>query len=216
VQIPRSKAAEPNDERVVHPFPGPPSDAALVAALRAGRPEAAGQLLERYGNYVERLVVRVLGIDTEVPDLINEVFARAFERIGQLEDPNALKAWLGSIALFTAKSFLRDRRSRRRFLGFFAPEELPEVAVTGATAEVTLALYRTYQVLETFPPEERIAFALRFIDGMGLSEVAAMMGLSLGTIKRRLTRAQERFVTAAERDPVLRERVQRGQRWGKP
>ena len=200
----------------MRPFPAALNDAGLVAAIRAKRPEAGRLLLERYGNYVERLVVRVLGIDAEVPDLINEVFARAFERIDQLDDPTALKGWIGSIALFTTKTFLRDRRTSRRFLGFFAPDELPEVPVSGAPAEVSLALYRTYQVLETFPADERIAFALRFIDGMGLAEVAAMMGLSLGTVKRRLTRAQDRFIRAAERDPLLRERMQHSQRWGKP
>lgn len=200
----------------MRPFPAALNDAGLVAAIRAKRPEAGRLLLDRYGAYVERLVVRVLGIDAEVPDLINEVFARAFERIDQLDDPTALKGWIGSIALFTTKTFLRDRRTSRRFLGFFAPDELPEVPVSGAPAEVSLALYRTYQVLETFPADERIAFALRFIDGMGLAEVATMMGLSLGTVKRRLTRAQDRFIRAAERDPLLRERMQHSQRWGKP
>ena len=50
---------------------------------------------------------------------------------------------------------------------------------------------------------------------MGMSEIVAIMGLSMGTVKRRLTRAQERFVRAAERDPLLRERIQHSQRWGK-
>ncbi len=192
------------------------SDALLVAALQAGRGDARRLLFERYGNYVERLVVRVLGLDAEVPDLINEVFARALERIAHVADPAALKGWLGSVALFTARAFLRDRRSRRRFLGFFAPEELPEVPVPGgAPAEVSLALHRTYQVLERFPADERIAFALRFMDGMGLNEIADITQVSLGTVKRRLTRAEQRFVAAAGRDPILRERMEQSERWSK-
>jgi RNA polymerase sigma-70 factor, ECF subfamily len=203
-------------EGVVRPLPTAVSDAALVTALRSGSAEAAEQLFERYGEYVERLIVRVLGLDAEVPDLINEVFARAFERIEQIQDAAALKGWLGSIAVFTARTFLRDRRSRRRFLGFFAPEELPEVPFRGAPIECSLALSRTYQVLATLAPDERIAFALRFIDGMSLGEVAAMMSVSIGTVKRRLTRAQQRFVNAAERDPLLREFLQTSDRWGEP
>jgi RNA polymerase sigma-70 factor, ECF subfamily len=201
---------------VVRPFPGVASDQALVAALRAGSTEAADQLFERYGEYVERLIVRVLGVDGEVPDLINEVFARAFERLEQLQDASALKGWLGSIAIFTARTFLRDRRSRRRFLGFFAPAELPEVPFSAAPVECSLALSRTYQVLASLAPDERIAFALRFIDGMSLGEIGQVMGISLGTVKRRLSRAQERFVRAAERDPLLRDLVATSQRWGEP
>lgn len=199
---------------VVRRLPSSLSDAALVSALRAGAPDASGLLFDRYGGYVERLIVRVMGLDTEVPDLINEVFARAFERLGQIEDPTALKAWLGSIAMFTAKGCLRDRKSRRRFLGFFAPEELPEIPVAATSAEESLALLRTYQILDTFPAEERIAFALRYMDGMGLGEIVEMMGLSLGTIKRRLKRAESRFTAAAKREPLLRERLQQSERWG--
>jgi len=200
----------------VRSLPTVVSDAALVAALRAGSADAAEQLFERYGGYVERLIVRVLGLDAEVPDLINEVFARAFERIDKLEDFSALKGWLGSIAIFTARTFLRDRRSQRRFLGFFAPEELPDVPFSSVPIECSLALSRTYQVLATLAPDERIAFALRFIDGMSLGEVAAMMGVSIGTVKRRLTRGQQRFVDAAGRDPLLREFLQSSERWGEP
>jgi RNA polymerase sigma-70 factor (ECF subfamily) len=203
-------------EGVVRALPTAQSDAALVTALRSGSAEAAEQLFERYGDYVERLIVRVMGLDAEVPDLINEVFARAFERIEQLQDVTALKGWLGSITIFTARTFLRDRRSRRRFLGFFAPEELPEVPYRSAPIECSLALSRTYQVLATLAPDERIAFALRFIDGMSLGEVAKMMDVSIGTVKRRLTRAQQRFVSAAERDPLLREFLQTSERWGEP
>jgi RNA polymerase sigma-70 factor (ECF subfamily) len=213
----RSHSSQPGPssaEGVVRPFTGVVNDAALVTALRARNPEAADQLFERYGEYVERLIVRVLGVDGEVPDLINEVFARAFERVAQIEDATALKGWLGSIAIFTARTFLRDRRSRRRFLGFFAPEELPEVPFRSAPVECSLALARTYDVLATLAPDERIAFALRFIDGMSLNEIAEVMGVSLGTVKRRLTRAQQRFVRAAERDPLLRELVENSQRWG--
>ena len=54
-----------------------------------------------------------------------------------------------------------DRRSRRRFLGFFAPEELPEIPFSSVPVECSLALLRTYQVLDKLPPDERIAFALR-------------------------------------------------------
>jgi RNA polymerase sigma-70 factor (ECF subfamily) len=215
----RSHSPQPNlsgADAVVRPFPVVVSDAALVAGLRAGRAEAADQLFERYGDYVERLIVRVLGLDAEVPDLINEVFARALERVEQIEDATALKGWLGSIAIFTARTFLRDRRSRRRFLGFFAPEELPEVPVRSAPVECSLALSRTYEVLGTLAPDERIAFALRFIEGMSLGEVAEVMGVSLGTVKRRLSRGQEQFMRSAGRDPLLRELVGNSQRWGEP
>ncbi len=200
----------------MHRFPGLPTDAALVAALQERRPGASAMLFERYGSYVERLIVRVLGIDAEVPDMINEVFARAFEKLDQVKDPAALKGWLGSIAIFTSREFIRGRRLHRRFVRFFSPEELPEVSVTPTPAEVSQALRRTYQLLERLPAEERIAFALRFIDDMGLAEVAQVMGVSIGTVKRRLTRAQARFSSAASSDPLLKEHFSKDEQWERP
>ena len=64
------------------------------------------------------------------------------------------------------------------------------------------------------PDDERMAFSLRFISEMQLTEVAAACRVSLATVKRRLARAESRFVDAAKDHPALRERLQNGGRWG--
>jgi RNA polymerase sigma-70 factor (ECF subfamily) len=186
-------------------LPSAITDATLVAALRAREQGASSLLFDRYGPYVERLVVRVVGMDAEVPDLINEAFARALENIPMLRDSSALKGWIGSIALFTARTFLRNRRTRRRWLRVESPDELPEAAAVVALPEVSQALARTYAVLDALPTDERIAFALRCVDGMELAEIAAIAGISLATVKRRIARAQRLFYDAARRDPLLGE-----------
>ena len=53
------------------------------------------------------------------------------------------------------------------------------------------------------PADQRIAFSLRYIEGMSLHEVAEAAGCSLATIKRRLTRAQAAFLEASRKDPLL-------------
>ena len=192
---------------VVRLLPVAYTDAVLVASLKAREPGASELLFDRYGGYVERLIVRVVGLDPEVPDLINEVFARALEGIEGLQQSSALKGWIGSIALFTARVFLRNRRTRRRWLSLFAPHDLPEMAATIVSHEVSETLKRTYAVLDALPADERIAFALRFVEGMELAEIAEMAGVSLSTIKRRLVRAQELFWDAAGKDSLLREHM---------
>jgi RNA polymerase sigma-70 factor, ECF subfamily len=197
----------PKDGGVVRLVPIAQTDAALVASLKGRETGAPELFFDRYGAYVERLIVRVIGLDPEVPDLIHEVFARALEGIHGLRESSALKGWIGSIALFTARIFLRNRRTRRRWLSFLAPHDLPEMAATIAAPEVSETLKRTYAVLDTLPTDERIAFALRFVDGMELAHIAEIAGVSLATIKRRLGRAQELFWAAADRDPLLREHI---------
>ena len=60
-----------------------------------------------------------------------------------------------------------------------------------------------YRVLGLLPTDERIAFALRVLDGMELTSVASACGVSLATVKRRLKSAQRRFVELSRREPVL-------------
>jgi RNA polymerase sigma-70 factor (ECF subfamily) len=75
------------------------------------------------------------------------------------------------------------------------------------------ALRALYTILDDLPADERIVFLLRFLEGMGLRETAEACGVSMATIKRRLSRAEELFVPKAKNHPLLSEWVARGQRW---
>jgi RNA polymerase sigma-70 factor (ECF subfamily) len=202
--------------------PGPPAlaagyddDRTLVAALRRGDRTARVALVQRYGTMVERMVTGALGIDGETADVIQDVFVAVFEGVANLKDPSALRSWIATLAVFTARGKIRRRR-RWRWISFLAPEDLPEVPVSGPQGEAQEAVRETYAVLATFPPDERLAFSLRFISEMQLTEVAAACKVSLATIKRRLTRAEARFVDAARANPALRDRLDRSARWETP
>jgi RNA polymerase sigma-70 factor, ECF subfamily len=198
----------PASGRVVR-LPLPEPNAALVAALVAGRADSRAVLFDRYGEEVERILFRTLGPDAEIVDLLQDVFLAAFSTVGALRDPHALGAWLASIAVRKARLLIRRRR-RWRFLQFMAPTELPEREAATPSVEVSEALRCTYRVLDELPADDRIAFALRYIDGMSLAKVAEVCGVSLATAKRRITRGQRRFVHLAETHDVLAEWLARG------
>lgn len=187
------------------------SDEAIVAALRAGQEAGGAALYDRYSTWVRRVLVRVLGPDAEIGDCIQEVFIAAIRSIDRLEDPTALRGWLSGIAVYRARAEIRRKR-RSRWFPLFAREDLPEVEAVVATPELDEAVRTTYAVLGKLPADERIAFALRHIDGMELVEVADACQVSLATIKRRLARAQKKFGTIAETYPELREWLERGAR----
>ncbi|HYQ15533.1 MAG TPA: sigma-70 family RNA polymerase sigma factor, partial [Polyangiaceae bacterium] len=97
------------------------------------------------------------------------------------------------------------RRVRGRILRFLPFSELPEPELPPTDFEASQAIQAVYRVLGRLDTDQRIAFALRFVAGMELTEVAASCGVSLATIKRRLARAQLSFEAAAEREPALAE-----------
>lgn len=190
-------------------------DAALVAALREQHPGAKAAFFHRHAAYVERVVTRVIGFDRELADILQDVFLNALSSLHTLKDARALKPWLAQVAALTARKVLRSR-SRRHWLRLFTDQEderRAERPVASADLGTLRALHAVYAILEELPADEHIAFALRFIEGMELTEVASACRVSLATVKRRLQRAEKRFLEKAEGRPELGEWLKGGGRW---
>jgi RNA polymerase sigma-70 factor, ECF subfamily len=188
---------------------------ALVQALLAGNAGAKTAFFTRYAPDVERLITHLIGLDRDLADILQEVFVQALSSIHALRDPAALKPWLLRIATHCARRTLRGR-TRRNWLRFFvdADDEARSAPVSpAADIEGRETLHAVYGVLDRVPADERIAFALRYIDGMELTEIAAACSVSLATTKRRLYRAEERFLRLARKHPLLEQWVERGSRW---
>jgi RNA polymerase sigma-70 factor, ECF subfamily len=176
-------------------------DLELVAGLRAGAAWAPAMLVARHGPRVRRVLLRLLGRqDDELSDLFQEVMTAAWKSIAQLEDPAALLAWLTRITVFTARTRLRARQ-RRRWLSFLG--ELPEVAAPWASPELREAAQAVYDIFDRMPLDERIPFALHVLDGLELEATASACGMSVATVRRRLTRGERRFHKLARAYEVL-------------
>lgn len=212
------RATVPQSERrlaALHALPAARTDdRALLAALHDGNPGAAARLFDGYAPAVERTLVRILGADTDVAGLLNDVFVRALARIDRVVDPEALGAWLTRIAVFTAREHIRARR-RRSWLSFFAADEIPEVEAREAPVEMREAVAHLYRALDALPVDDRVAFSLRYLEQMELTEVADACDVSLSTVKRRLARAETRFLALSRCDPLLASWIEEGTRWSR-
>ena len=175
---------------------------ALLVALRRGETYATEVMVRQHAEYVQRVLVRVLGFDDEIEDVLHETFARALENIGQLQDAAKMRSWLSSIAVFTARGMIR-KRSRSRWNPFVGSDDKHEPMATTASPEASASAAAVYRVLDKMKPDLRIAFALRFIDGMKLREVAEACDVSMATAKRRIATAEKHFFAMAKRDPAL-------------
>ncbi len=183
----------------------PDSNEVLVRALRARQPLGAAQLFDRYYAYVRRILSRILGQDPEVADVVQEVFLAAINSIDRLRDPESLKTWVGQIAVNRARKRLRQRM-RLRIFDLFPSDEPPSwVDPHVADPEIEEAVRATYRVLDSLSTEDRLVFALRYIDGCEIAEIATLCESSVSTIKRRLGRAATRFASRARREPSLLE-----------
>jgi RNA polymerase sigma-70 factor, ECF subfamily len=186
------------------------TDAELVALARGNPAKAAGFVYDRFSNDVNRLVWRVLGADVEHDDVVHQAFVHIISGLAKVRDPEALGVWVGSVCVKTVRSEIRRRRVRRLFMARDAESaRIAQIAAPIEDHEARDLLEKTYSILEKLPADERIAFALRYIDERPLLEVAEACACSLATIKRRLRKAERRFARLAVGHAALTERLAR-------
>ena len=173
----------PREPRALHVVGSLPGEADVQAAALD-----LDTLFRRHASYVAAVAHRLLGRDDDVDDTVQEVFLAAVRGLGAVRDPKAVKAWLARIAVRSARRRLRKRRIRS-FFGLDDPAAYGAMTDPSASPEQKALLGRVYQVLEGMPVNERIAWALRFVEGEPLESVATLSGCSLATAKRRITAA---------------------------
>lgn len=139
-----------------------------------------------HARFVAGLGARILGRDADVDDVVQDVFLAASTRLGHLREPAALRGWLATITVRVARRRLR----RRRLLTWLSLDDAsPADVATTASAEDAVLVARIYEVLDTLPTDDRIAWCLRHFQGDDLQAVADAAGCSLATAKRRIARA---------------------------
>jgi RNA polymerase sigma-70 factor (ECF subfamily) len=183
---------------------GQADDAALACAAIEGHPAAAGVVWDRFSSLVRGLLRRSLGPQNDVEDQVQEVFLRFFSQVGGLRDPSALRSFLIGITIRVAGTELRRRRMRR-WLHLTESGSVPEDETVAEDDDAREALARLYALLDRIDDGSRLAFVLRHIQGLELTDVAVALDISLATTKRRLAKVTARVFATAVRDPILRE-----------
>jgi len=157
--------------------------------LVAGSPVEFEELFARYGQYVAKLAARMLGSgDSEIDDVVQDVFWIASRRLTQIADMIQARGWLATVTTRVVRRRLRRRQFRRLF---HASPHRSEVPAPGATPEQRALLKRLYEILADLPTEQRLAWSLRYLEGEPLDAVAAACGCSLATAKRRVSAAKK-------------------------
>jgi len=183
---------------------GQADDAALACAAVEGHPAAPGVVWDRFSSLVRGLLRRSLGPANDVEDQVQEVFLRFFLQVGMLRDPSALRSFLVGISIRVAGTELRRRRVRR-WLHLTDSGTVPDELPVPNDEDAREALSRLYAILDRVDDESRLAFVLRHVEGLELTDVASALQISLATTKRRLNKVTARVFAMVERDPILKE-----------
>ncbi|MBO6933412.1 MAG: sigma-70 family RNA polymerase sigma factor [Deltaproteobacteria bacterium] len=178
------------------------SDADLVRSAREGESWALEALYKRHARMVNGMAWRLMPHDPEVEDLVQDVFILAFDRLSRLENPGAFRSWIGGITIRQAHKKLRRRGLRQR-LGLARSEavDLDRLISPSTPPDAAAELRAVYGIVDQLPAQERVALILRRVEALPLGEIAEQMGISLATVKRRLSAAETRLQENLARVP---------------
>jgi len=146
-------------------------------------------LVRKQFGFVWRLLRRIGLTETEADASVREVFAAAAQRIGDIRPGNE-RAFLFSTVLHVAAR-VRRSRGEQAAISDRAPT-LEDLDEAGQAREILGAL------LEQMPLELRVVFVLHEIEQFSSSEIAAIIGIPIGTVTTRLAEAREDFATHLE------------------
>ena len=167
------------------------SDEELVRRALAGDRWGREMLYRRHAGSLLAMTVRLLANRGEAEEVVQDTFVTAFEQLGTLREPGAVRGWLGQIAVNLVRR--RFRRGRlMRFLGLDRGADdatLEALADPGVSTDQRAELALVDRLLRGMKPALRLAWMLRRVDGLELGEVASLCECSLATVKRRIAEA---------------------------
>lgn len=174
-------------------------EAALVQRCARGDEAASAELVADHQRMVVQLAINLLGDRDEALDLSQEVFLRVFRTIHRFRGQSSLRTWIYRIAVNQARNRHRFWNRRHRADQVSLDEHVAlhgEFLSAGdSTPDRVLAQKelagRLQHALDNLPFDQRTVIVLREIDGLSYEEIAYSLGVAIGTVKSRLTRARQ-------------------------
>ncbi len=185
-------------------------EATLVQRCAARDEVACAELVGEHQRMVVQLAVNLLDDRDEALDVSQEVFLRVFRTIHRFRGQSSLRTWIYRIAVNQARNRHRFWRRRRRADQVSLEDHVSLhgelVSTRQATPERELAQKelgdRLQRALNNLPFDQRTAIVLREVDGLSYDEIAFSLGVAIGTVKSRLTRARQALRLELREDRV--------------
>ena len=169
----------------------------LLIEARAGGRGAFDELMIRFRPMTLSMARRYLGDNALAEDAVQEAFLTAYLKLDQLKNPTAFPSWIKAIIYSTCRSMRKAKIEETLLDG--TPTEL-EPACRGDGPEELYVRRQTremvFRVLESLPEAAREACRMRYMLGLPYRHIAEVLGVPVGTLKRRLHDARKKMVRA--------------------
>lgn len=177
---------------------GGDEDELLIAACRAGRTEAFGELVRRHQDRLYPTLLRITGSAEDARDLLQESFFRAYQKLDHYRGGSSFYTWLYRLSINLAISERRRRRARPMArMSDLQSESAPHAqepldhADPGLPVEQAERDEQIHRALGALAPDHRAVVVMKDFDGLRYEQIAAVLGVPVGTVRSRLHRARQ-------------------------
>jgi RNA polymerase sigma factor (sigma-70 family) len=171
------------------------SDSEIIARVLIGEKNLYALLVRRYNQRLYRVGMSIINNDTEVKDVMQVAYIKAYESLGKFEFKSSFSTWLTRILI--NESLLRIKRRKQSLtmnddmidneINQQSSGELQTPLMKVINKELKVALE---EAIYQLPEKYRIVFIMREIEGMNVSETQECLDLSEVNVKVRLNRAK--------------------------
>jgi RNA polymerase sigma-70 factor (ECF subfamily) len=171
----------------------------FILRLQANEDAAYDELVRIYNASIFHVAYRMLGDTGEASDVVQEIFLKVFRNIGNFRSEASLKTWIFKIAFSEILNRLRWWKTRHRSSTVSLDEQpngngrhhVPDSYPTPEQVLVNKERERAIQqALVKLSSDHRSIIVLRDIEGFSYTEIAEVLGISIGTVKSRVARAR--------------------------
>lgn len=172
------------------------NDTLLVKLAKNGDQAAFTTLVERHQGKLYRLVLKYVHCPTEARDLTQEALLQAYRCLSSFQENSRFSTWLSGIALNLARNFV-NRSPKGDFVEY--EENCAHLAEESTLCdpvhnhERSVFLDALSQSIDALPGEMREYIVLIGLEGCSYEEIAEMLGVPLGTVKSKVSRARQRL-----------------------
>ena len=169
------------------------TDAELVNVVLDGEKQAFAVLVKRYERPVRAVALNVLGDYHSAADVSQDAFVKAYEQLGGLRKPEAFGAWLMKITSRCALDSARRKPKETQL------EPKIATAIEGPNGRLDEDKQKLLAAVVKLPRSEKQVVILRYLGNNSVKDVADIVGRSVGTVTKQLSRAHKRLRKIIER-----------------
>lgn len=180
-------------------------DSELLAQCRAGDPKAIETLVDQHQARLYRLCLSILDDADDAQDAVQETFIAALKALKSYRGESAFHTWLFSIGINVCRGQLRQRKRRGNIQDSLEKSQMtadqsrenPERQVTDS-----MQAEAVWRAVSTLDEKHRMPVILRYYHQLSSEEIAATLGINVGTVHSRLSNARTRLMGDLKRANV--------------